>query len=68
MGFQHTNSKIDFATDPEQHSKQATAGKRTGDKKGRGGERAHGKGESRVMMMRMVRKERQKRVSLLFRE
>lgn len=35
MGFQYTNSKIDFATEPEQHSKQATARKGAGDKKGR---------------------------------
>lgn len=44
MGFQYTNSKIDFATEPELHSKQVTARKEAGDKKGRG-EGGHGKGE-----------------------
>lgn len=43
-GLQYTNSKIDFATEPELHSKQGTAGKGAGDKKG-SGEGRHGKGE-----------------------
>lgn len=67
-GFQYTNSRIDSATEPDLHPKEATARKAAGDKKGWWGERAHGKGESRLLRRRMERKGSWARVSCLVRD